>query len=320
MGGFYNSVHVRTEEYDMVKTILEDMARKQGHKFYLAPAINGWVSFFPEMHGDPDIALRFAERVEFDVLQLMVHDDDIFYYAYFRGGELIDEYDSCPDYFGEPITPEDRKRLAGHPEAFGDLVSDAAKIKDIHEILRVKPRIGDAVFPDKAAKQMSKLESLSKAIDEFVQDPEATVKFLSDHPNLLDEETKSLAKEASQQGRKSFQELQQLLEDSGKLPDFARKIVGEFVKSLSEKEEYGFLKPGSKQQKELGSEMDELIGDKCFVDEQGNVQLPEGLFASESMERFGEVLGIVNAVTSYEYLAVGETDGIVGWDRFITIT
>lgn len=320
MGGFYNSIHVRTEEYDVVKAILEDMARKHGYKFYLAPAINGWVSFFPDTHGDPDIALRFAEEVEFDVLQLMVHDDDVFYYVYCRGGELIDEYDSCPDYFDEPVTHEDRERLSGRPEVFSDLVSDAAKINDIREILQVKPRICEGVLPDNAGKQMSKIGSLSKEIDEFLKNPEAMGKFLSDHPNLLDDDMKSMAKEAADQGKQSFEELEELLQDSGKLPDFAAKIIGEFMKSLTEREEYRFLKPGPKQQKELGSKMDELIEDKCFTDERGNVQLPEGLFASDTMDRFAEILGIANAVSSYEYLRAGETDHIVGWHEFVEVS
>jgi hypothetical protein len=37
------------------------------------------------------------------------------------------------------------------------------------------------------------------------------------------------------------------------------------------------------------------------------------------MMRFAEVLGIANAVTSYEYLAEGETDDMQRADEFVQI-
>ena len=42
-------------------------------------------------------------------------------------------------------------------------------------------------------------------------------------------------------------------------------------------------------------------------------------FASPLLERFAQILGIRNAVTSYEYLQNGELDGIEGWDQFVHV-
>jgi len=35
------------------------------------------------------------------VLHVVVHDDDIFCYFFYRGGRLVDRYNSFPDYFAE---------------------------------------------------------------------------------------------------------------------------------------------------------------------------------------------------------------------------
>src|SRR5262249_6262040 len=43
----------------------------------------------------------------------------------------------------------------------------------------------------------------------------------------------------------------------------------------------------------------------------------EGItFASESLQRFAELLELPNALSAYEYLMRGETDGIEVWDEF----
>jgi WD40 repeat protein len=39
-------------------------------------------------------------------------------------------------------------------------------------------------------------------------------------------------------------------------------------------------------------------------------------FASTMLERFAQVIGIRNVITSYEYLQDGELDGLEGWDQF----
>lgn len=39
-------------------------------------------------------------------------------------------------------------------------------------------------------------------------------------------------------------------------------------------------------------------------------------FESERLERLSDLLGIRNAMTSYEYLKAGETEGIAGWRKF----
>jgi hypothetical protein len=67
--------------------------------------------------------------------------------------------------------------------------------------------------------------------------------------------------------------------------------------------------------------MEKMIAGKFSVHEGGKVQPPEGLFfARGQMGKFASVLGISNAVTSYEYLSDGETDNISDWEQFVEIS
>ena len=106
MGGHYGSIHVRTEEADQLRAALEDIAREHGTKTLLAPAIGGWTTAFPNEHGQEfGVARALATRILAPILHCVVHDDDVFAYQFFENGVLIDEYNSCPDYFGGPPAP-----------------------------------------------------------------------------------------------------------------------------------------------------------------------------------------------------------------------
>jgi hypothetical protein len=43
------------------------------------------------------------------------------------------------------------------------------------------------------------------------------------------------------------------------------------------------------------------------------------LFKGELLRRFAELLGLPNALTSYEYLQAGESEGVEGWDEFLHV-
>ncbi len=80
------------------------------------------------------------------------------------------------------------------------------------------------------------------------------------------------------------------------------------------------MNPGSNEQKEMSREMDKLISGPNCTGLKEHFNLKESVFASENMRKFADILGIKNAVTSYEYLAQGEIDNIIGWQDFIRIS
>jgi WD40 repeat protein len=125
MGTFYGSVLVRAENSNVVRKALEVVAKNSKSRFLLGPALNGWVSVFPNDAGQNDrVSAEIAKELPNDILHLAVHDDDIFSYYVYRNGRLADRYNSCPDHFG-PVSSDEKKQCVGHPEVFEHLLPNA---------------------------------------------------------------------------------------------------------------------------------------------------------------------------------------------------
>ncbi|MHC4344939.1 MAG: hypothetical protein ACYSUP_09675 [Planctomycetota bacterium] len=327
MGGFYGSVHVRGVAYDKVKQVLEEEAKNERCKFYLGPAIGDWVSFYPDSFGQAPIGTKRAKAIGRDVLQMMIHDDDIFCYWYWRDGKLRDEYDSCPDYFGQRVSAKKRTRLSGKPEVFSDVVDDPGKVESIREILEcartARERVGEIPLPKKLTEQMKELESIANEMESFASDPGAVEKFISENPELLDDELKSLAEDAASKGTTSKEDLTKLMKDPGQMQAMMAKVMQRFMQSRGWLDKTGKWSEDSGPQRGEGQgradELSEAATENMFMGEDGQIRPPAGLLASESMMRFAEVLGITNAVTSYEYLGEGETDDMQRADEFVRI-
>lgn len=135
MGAFFNSIHVKSEDSDLVQKALERIAKEQDCKFLLNPTINGWVSIYPsEIGREEPISADIAMLIPNDIFHLMVHDDDVFFYYFYRNGRLIDRYNSNPDYF-EAADDEELKESSGRPELFQDLLPNAKALDKIKKLL-----------------------------------------------------------------------------------------------------------------------------------------------------------------------------------------
>ena len=122
MGAFYGSVHVRAADAATVLPHVEYVAKTKRARFLVAPSLGGWVAVYPEDGGqDQRVGAALAKRIGGHVVWVSVHDDDVFAYAVWKDGKLLDEYNSCPDCFGK-VTAAKRKRMAGDPSAFAELL------------------------------------------------------------------------------------------------------------------------------------------------------------------------------------------------------
>jgi tetratricopeptide (TPR) repeat protein len=163
MGAFFDSIHVRTENSDMVKTALEQVAKEGDYKFLLGPAINGWISIFPNEIGRKEpIAVNIVKFVPDNVFHLTVYDDDIFSYYFYRNGQLIDQYNSCPDYF-EEVSEDKKMQCQGHPEFFRDLLPDTNSLTKLKTLLAANK----FTFESERMAQFVKLFGLSNALSSY---------------------------------------------------------------------------------------------------------------------------------------------------------
>jgi hypothetical protein len=309
MGGWYNSIHIRSDSADPVRDVLKELAGDGKCRFYLSPPINGWVGIFAEMLPRVQISTKIAKKLSQDIIELAVYDDDVFCYWYYREGKLVDSFDSYPKYLSRWVSKRKVERLKGHPEVFSHLIRDNDSIVKLRKILSdaCKHPFADGKVPEEVMNRMKKMESFSKEVHGFFRNPDKMLKFFSEHPELIDEDVKSLAQIAKQKKITSPVDLETFIVESGKPQGTAFKAVKLYTDMLLASEEFAELKFGlSIENKPHVSGCDKMSESGC-------------VFASEPMQQFADVLGIKNAVTSYAYLKDGDTDDISQWDEFIEI-
>ena len=93
--------------------------RADKHRISARPQLYGdWIGCNPEGGGqDSQIGRELARKLRAEQFHLIVHDDDVFTYEYYRDGKLVDQFNSRPDYFEEvskanaPETPRSGQLL-----------------------------------------------------------------------------------------------------------------------------------------------------------------------------------------------------------------
>ncbi len=81
-----------------------------------------------------DFGKRTSNDLRAPVLAVLNHDDDILAYWLFEGGELADEYNSCPGYFSD----DDETPAGGDAKKLGAAFAVPAKAEhlDLDKVLR----------------------------------------------------------------------------------------------------------------------------------------------------------------------------------------
>lgn len=137
MGAWFQSILIRTDNGPLIQGLLRELSREMDVKFLVGPPVRGWISVFPSELGGPGEAL--AKKTGCDLFHFHVHDDDVFTYEFFRGGKLIDRYNSNPDYFEDETEEEppknDDEETIGRPELFQDLLPNQNQLANLKTIL-----------------------------------------------------------------------------------------------------------------------------------------------------------------------------------------
>lgn len=103
MGNFYVNFAVKGDDPKRIADSLKQARREA----FITPPINGYVVVYEKEADSQDIraieevGLLLSRDAEAPVLAVLNHDDDILCYWLLDGGQVIDTYNSCPDYFGE---------------------------------------------------------------------------------------------------------------------------------------------------------------------------------------------------------------------------
>ena len=125
MGSWYGSIQLRTEDRPRVLQALAELADQTKLKFYLGPTLGGWIGVYPKEHGqDAQTGHALVQKLGCEAFHLIVCDDDVFAYNFFRNGRLTDEYWSTPGYYSEQRRAEDEQQC-GNPQCYAHLLGDA---------------------------------------------------------------------------------------------------------------------------------------------------------------------------------------------------
>ena len=102
MGNFYVNHTVRAPR-DRVVTFL----KKEGQTAFVSPTKVGYTVVYDkqcdaqDMYAITELGEKMSAALKAPVLAFLNHDDDLLCYWVFHQGELVEEYNSCPDYFDE---------------------------------------------------------------------------------------------------------------------------------------------------------------------------------------------------------------------------
>lgn len=293
MGGFYGSTHVRTDQFDRVREVVERVAREKKFACLLSPVINGWVGIYNDQYGQIPLGEELARYFREDVLSMLVHDDDVFCYWYFRDGMLVDQYNSCPDYFGE----EEAGDWSGHPERLGPLVDDLAKLEALEKIVHPEPGEPQRLEPE-VAQQVKMSTQLSSNIEDLLSHPEKLIAFGMENKIPFPPQLSMVVRQMTEEG-KSLEEIQRaVMERPELMQNYFVSIVQLFMQQT---------------QAEMESHPPVLDEEDYSIPSRGY------LFASHQMTEFAGLLGIPNVPNAYEYLLQGETDFTERWEEFVEI-
>lgn len=105
MGSFLTNVHVQSSSAEQVTEVLQQLELRGA---WVSEPRGKWVTVWDSigMTRAWDVAQHLSKQLEAPAIAFMVHDSDIFFYWLYDNGRQLNQYNSCPDYFGEDASME----------------------------------------------------------------------------------------------------------------------------------------------------------------------------------------------------------------------
>jgi hypothetical protein len=164
MGAFFTNLHVRQSSTQAVCGALPKLTPSRA---YVSPPTNGWVTIYTEATEDQDqgklcaLAGGLSKTLKADVLAFLVHDSSIALYWLYRCGDLADQFNSAPDYFGESVNHETRERVRGRADILLPLALTGTTRQELDEALH--PPGGPPTFAEEIIYDLARLLGIDDA-------------------------------------------------------------------------------------------------------------------------------------------------------------
>jgi hypothetical protein len=164
MGAFFTNLHVRNSS---TEAICESLPKLTQLRAYVSPPTNGWVTIYIEATEDQDekklctLAEGMSKTLKAEVLAFLVHDSSIVCYWLYSCGELADQFNSAPDYFGETVNEQRREQVRGSVDVLLPLCLTGTTRQELDEVLH--PPGGPPVFAEEIVYDLARLLGIDDA-------------------------------------------------------------------------------------------------------------------------------------------------------------
>jgi hypothetical protein len=138
MGAFVTNFHVRNSSRDAVD---EALSQAGAEEFRITDSKQNWVSFYEEQASQDEnrikqLAEELSSQLGAACVAFMVHDSDIACYWLYDQGNMLDQYNSIPDYFDDDISAAEKRKVQGKADVFMRYCQKGVTRKQIEEVLR----------------------------------------------------------------------------------------------------------------------------------------------------------------------------------------
>ncbi len=167
MGLFCVNMHFRTTDD---KAVSDALKKRNITQFHLMPAKGGWTSLYEERASQQDddriraVTAGLSKDLNIPAIAFLVHDSDIACYWLFENGQLVDEFNSCPDYFDENADEESTGETGGRPDVLVRYCKPGVREDALAGILAEKTVFAESVIEQLA--EMIGIES-SRALADY---------------------------------------------------------------------------------------------------------------------------------------------------------
>lgn len=143
MGNFYTNVTVRGPDKANVVVAVKTL----GYRAFVAATVADLTVICEEQSDTQDraswleVAKQLSQKLNCPALAVMNHDDDILSYALYRKGRLLDEYNSCPDYWANADAPFPPR--GGDAQVLCEAFGMPGNAVEVERVLRAMPDSDD---------------------------------------------------------------------------------------------------------------------------------------------------------------------------------
>jgi hypothetical protein len=154
MGSFIVNVNVRANDRQAVATKLK---AQNVQAAWVTGAKNGWITIYDEGASTQDegrireLTRKVSADLKTSAIALLVHDSDFLCYWLFDDGQMIDEFNSCPEYFDDSMS--DDPLLGGKPDVLLKYCPAGTKFEVVEQVLNDK----EQVFADEQLRKLADL-------------------------------------------------------------------------------------------------------------------------------------------------------------------